>query len=83
MTRTESLSLINNLYGLESGYVEAAIEALGPTALSDRAVEWIAQQQEEEETTKGLWLERVARYQDQHPGLGWNQCEENLRHDVR
>ncbi|MBV9036291.1 MAG: hypothetical protein JO182_17520 [Acidobacteriaceae bacterium] len=52
MTRQMALEIINNLYGLEASYMQAALDALGETALSDRAVEWIARRQREEEDRK-------------------------------
>ncbi|HEX7362292.1 MAG TPA: hypothetical protein VF283_17510 [Bryobacteraceae bacterium] len=83
MERNKALRLINDLYGLESGYVQDALEKLGPAALSDRAVAWIADKQLNEERRKGLWLQRVAAYQEQHPHLGWQACEENIGMDLR
>ncbi|MGH9623458.1 MAG: hypothetical protein ACRD6B_21610 [Bryobacteraceae bacterium] len=83
MERNKALRLINDLYGLESGYVRDAIEKLGPAALSDRAVAWIASKQLDEERRKGLWLQRVAAYQEQHPHLGWQTCEEYVKADPR
>lgn len=79
MKRQQALSLINDLYGLESCYVQAAIEELGEAALSDQAVAWIANKQLEEERRKGQWLDRVAAYQNKHPHLGWQTCEENVK----
>jgi hypothetical protein len=79
MTRQEALCHINNLYGLESPYVQAAIDALGPAALSDQAVLWIAYRQRAEERERGRWIERVEAYQHRHPHLGWKACEEHLR----
>jgi hypothetical protein len=67
MKREKALALINDLYGLEACYVQAAIDELGEAALSDHAVIWIANQQLNEEQRKGRWLERVAAYQDKHP----------------
>ena len=52
MTRQIALEIINNLYGLEASYMQAALDALGETALSDWAVEWIARRQREEEDRK-------------------------------
>jgi len=52
MTRQMALEIINNLYGLEASYMQAALDALGETALSDWAVEWIARRQREEEDRK-------------------------------
>ncbi|MBV9307643.1 MAG: hypothetical protein JOZ45_15970 [Acidobacteriaceae bacterium] len=52
MTRQMALEIINNLYGLEASYMQAALDALGEAALSDRAVEWIARRQREEEDRK-------------------------------
>ncbi|MGH9436520.1 MAG: hypothetical protein ACRD22_01165 [Terriglobia bacterium] len=83
MERNKALRLINDLYGLESGYVRDAIEKLGPAALSDRAVEWIASKQLYEERRKALWLERVTAYQEKYPHLGWQTCEENLKMELR
>lgn len=83
MNRNEALELINDLYGLEASYVEAVIEALGQASLSDDAVIWIANKQLDEEQRRGQWLEQVAAYQDQHPHLGWQTCEENIRIAVR
>jgi hypothetical protein len=79
MKREKALTLINDLYGLEACYVQAAIDELGEAALSDQAVIWIANQQVNEERRKGQWLERVAAYQDKHPHLGWQTCEENIK----
>ncbi|MGH9772416.1 MAG: hypothetical protein ACRD4Q_12070 [Candidatus Acidiferrales bacterium] len=78
MERNKALRLINDLYGLESGYVQDAIEKLGPAALSDRAIAWIASKQLDEERRKGLWLQRVSAYQEKHPHLGWKTCEEYI-----
>jgi hypothetical protein len=54
MKREKALALINDLYGLEACYVQAAIDELGEAALSDQAVIWIANQQVNEERRKGL-----------------------------
>jgi hypothetical protein len=79
MTRAQSLKMINDLYGLESSYVQDVIEKLGPTALSDQALRWIASRQLDEERRRSAWTERIAAYQQTHPHLGWSDCEENVR----
>ena len=76
MTRQIALEIINNLYGLESSYLQAALEHLGEAALSDRAVQWIALRQREEEQQKFRRGEAVFAYQQQHPHLSWQECEE-------
>ena len=83
MTRNESLETINDLYGLETSYIEQALDTLGHAALSDQAVEWIAAKQLDEEKRKGRWLKRIAAYQSKHPHLGWNECDEYLRLGLR
>jgi hypothetical protein len=79
MTRAQSLETINDLYGLESSYVQMAIEELGPEALSDEAVQWIASRQLDEERRRSAFIKRVAAYQRVHPHLGWSDCEEHVR----
>ena len=76
MTREVALEIINNLYGLESSYIQAALETLGPSALSDQAVKWIARRQRKEQDQKGQRIEAIDRYQQQHPHLSWQDCEE-------
>ena len=79
MTRQIALEVINNLYGLESSYMQAALDTLGEAALSDRAMEWIAYRQREEEQQKYRLGEAVFAYQQKHPHLSWQQCEEIVR----
>lgn len=76
MTRQIALEIINNLYGLESSYMQAALEQLGEAALSDRAIQWIARRQREEQDQKGKRIAAIDRYQQQHPHLSWQDCEE-------
>ena len=56
--------------------MQAALEKLGPAALSDQAVEWIARRQREEEDEKYRRGEAVFAYQQQHPHLSWQECED-------
>ena len=76
MTRQIALEIINNLYGLETSYMQAALDTLGEAALSDRAVQWIALRQREEQEQKGQRIAAIDRYQQQHPHLSWQDCEE-------
>jgi hypothetical protein len=76
MTRQIALEIINHLYGLETSYMQAALDTLGEAALSDRAVQWIALRQREEQDQKGQRIAAVDRYQQQHPHLSWQDCEE-------
>jgi hypothetical protein len=77
--RAQLLETINDLYGLESSYVQMAIEELGPKALSDEAVQWIASRQLDVERRRCAWIEQVTAYQQRHPHLGWSDCEEHVR----
>jgi hypothetical protein len=77
--RAQSLETINDLYGLEASYVDMAIDKLGPKALSDEALRWIASRQLDEERRRSAWNEQVTVYQQRHPHLGWSDCEENVR----
>lgn len=79
MTRQIALEIINNLYGLESSYMQAALEQLGEAALSDRAICWIARQQREEQDHRGQRIEAMDRYQQKHPHLSWQECEEIVK----
>jgi hypothetical protein len=79
MIRAQSLETINDLYGLEADYVQMAIDKLGPKALSDEALRWIASRQLDEERRCCARSEQVTAYQQQHPHLGWSDCEENVR----
>jgi hypothetical protein len=79
MTRAQSLETINELYGLEAGYVQMVIDKLGPKALSDEALRWIASRQLDEERRRSAFIKRVAAYQRVHPHLGWSDCEEHVR----
>ena len=81
MTRQIALEIINNLYGLETSYMQAALDTLGEAALSDRAVEWIAYRQREEEDRKYQRGEAVFAYQQKHPHLSWQQCEEAIQNE--
>ena len=76
MTRQIALEIINNLYGLESSYMQAALDTLGEAALSDRAIQWIARRQREEQDQKGQRIAAIDRYQQQHPHLSWEDCED-------
>jgi hypothetical protein len=76
MTRQIALEIINNLYGLESSYMQAALDTLGEAALSDRA---IALRQREEQDQKGQRIAAIDRYQQQHPHLSWQDCEEMVQ----
>lgn len=77
--RDQSLKTINDLYGLESSYVQMVIDKLGPKALSDEALRWVASRQMDEERRRSAWVKRIAAYQQRHPHLGWSDCEENVR----
>ena len=79
MTRQIALEIINNLYGLETAYMQAALEHLGEAALSDRAIQWIACRQREEEQQKYRLGEAVFAYQQLHPYLSWQECEDIVR----
>ena len=79
MTRQIALEIINNLYGLEASYMQAALESLGEAALSDRAIQWIARRQREEQDQKGQHIVAIDRYQQEHPQLSWQECEEIVR----
>ena len=79
MTRQIALEIINNLYGLETSYMQAALDTLGEAALSDRAIQWIALRQREEQDQRGKLIEAIDRYQQQHPHLSWQDCEEMVR----
>lgn len=79
MTRQIALEIINNLYGLESSYMQAALDTLGEAALSDRAIQWIARRQREEQDQKGQRIAAMDRYQQQHPHLSWQDCEEMVQ----
>jgi hypothetical protein len=79
MTRAQLFKTINDLYGLEAGYVQMAIDKLGPKALSDEALRWIASRQLDEERRRSAFIERVAAYRRVHPHLGWSDCEEHVR----
>ena len=79
MTRQIALEVINNLYGLETSYVQAALDTLGEAALSDRAIQWIAYRQREEQDQKYKRGEAVTAYQSQHPDLSWQECEDLVR----
>jgi hypothetical protein len=79
MTRQIALEMINNLYGLESSYLQAALDTLGEAALSDRAIQWIARRQREEQDQRGKLIEAIDRYQQEHPHLSWQDCEEMVR----
>ena len=81
MTRQIALETINNLYGLETSYMQAALDALGEAALSDRAIRWIAQRQREEQDQKYKRGEAVAAYQSQHLQLSWQECEEAVQRE--
>ena len=76
MTRQVALEIINNLYGLESSYIQAALDTLGEAALLDWAICWIARRQREEQDQKGQQIAAIDRYQQQHPHLSWQDCEE-------
>ena len=76
MTRQIALEVINNLYGLETSYMQAALDTLGEAALSDRAIQWIARRQREEQDQKGQRIIAIDRYQQEHPHLSWQDCEE-------
>ena len=76
MTRQVALEIINRLYGLETSYMHAALEKLGPAALSDQAVRWIAQRQREEQDQKGQRIAAIDAYQQKHLHLSWQECEE-------
>jgi hypothetical protein len=76
MTRQIALEITNNLYGLESSYMQAALDTLGEAALSDQAVQWIARRQREEQDQKGQRIIAIDRYQQEHPHLSWQECEE-------
>ena len=79
MTRQIALEIINNLYGLEVSYMQAALDKLGEAALSDRAIQWIAYRQREEENEKGKRIEAIAHCQQEYPQLSWQECEEMVR----
>ena len=79
MTRQMALEIINHLYGLEDSYMQAALDHLGEAALSDRAVEWIARKQREEQDQRYRRGEAVAAYQSRHPDLSWQECEEAMQ----
>ena len=79
MTRQIALEIINNLYGLESSYMQAALDTLGEAALSDRAIQWIARRQREEQDQKGQRIIAIDRYQQEHPHLSWQDCEEIIQ----
>lgn len=76
MTRQIALEIINGLYGLEDSYKQAALDALGEAALSDRAMQWIARRQQEEQDQKYKRAGAVAAYQSRNPQLSWQECEE-------
>ena len=76
MTRQIALEIINNLYGLETSYMQAALDTLGEAALSDQAIRWIARRQREEQDQKGELIKAVATCQEKHPHLSWQECEE-------
>ena len=79
MTRQIALEIINNLYCLESSYMQDALDTLGEEALSDQAIRWIALRQREEQDQKGQRIEAIDRYQQQHPHLSWQDCEEIIQ----
>ena len=79
MTRQIALEIINHLYGLESSYMQAALDMLGEAALSDQAICWIARRQREEQDQKGQRMAAIDRYQQEHPHLSWQQCEEIIQ----
>src|SRR4051794_34326745 len=79
MTRQIALEIINHLYGLESSYMQAALERLGEAALSDRAIQWIARRQREEQDQKSQRMAAIDRYQQEHPHLSWQDCEEIIQ----
>ncbi len=79
MTRQIALEIINNLYGLETSYRQAALDTLGEAALSDRAIQWIVRRQREEQDQKGQRIAAIDRYQQQHPHLSWHDCEEIIQ----
>jgi len=81
MTRQMALEIINHLYGLEDSYMQAALDHLGEAALSDRAVEWIARRQREEQDQRYRRGEAVAAYQSQNPHLSWQECEEAVERE--
>ena len=76
MTRQVALEIINRLYGLETSYMHAALEKLGPAALSDGAVRWIAQRQRDEQEEKDKRAGAIAAYQSRNPQFSWQECEE-------
>ena len=76
MTRQIALEIINGLYGLEDSYKQAALDKLGEAALSDRAIQWIAYRQREEESEKYKRTAAIDAYQQKHPHLSWQECEE-------
>ena len=78
VTRQIALEIINHLYGLESSYMQAALEQLGEAALSDRAIRWMAQRQREEQDQKGQRMAAIDRYQQEHPHLSWQDCEDTI-----
>ncbi len=83
MTREEAIGIINSLHGLNEEDVMQAVSALRTDALTDAALIRIAEKQNEAEQAEGRRLDKVARYQDTHPGVSWQMAEEFVKHGFK
>jgi hypothetical protein len=79
MTRQEAVSHIESLYGFEHDSVTEAVASLGSLAFSDEALEQIAQAQLHRDAIIQQQLDAVARYQNSHPGIGWDEAKARVR----
>jgi hypothetical protein len=83
MDRRTAERHLESLYGLSPEYILPVIEEMGVAALSDQAVIELATRQLQIEQAKGVELERIAAYQDKHPGTSWETAREAVQHGLR